>query len=120
MINVPPTIYDAGGLSAEQEIAQDVVRSIKPQLRQMLAALRAMSEAWNVPANNIDGKIASAHLNGVPLAGYSADTWDEWGQGFQAIMQAINTPVEIQRRNGSTVLRTPAEILATRDERINE
>jgi hypothetical protein len=119
MIPPTPVLLADAGLSAEQEIARDVVYTMKPSLRRILADLRAISEAWNTPSNNIDGKIATAHANGTALANYSARTWDQWGQTFQAIMVMINTPIEIIYRDGSTATITPAQVLATRDERID-
>ena len=105
---------DGAGLSAEDELARQVIRRILPALRGLLAEVQSLSVTWNTPANDVPGKIAAAYVNGEPLAGYSPKAWDEWGQAFVAIMIAINMPVTVQYGDGTTADKSPAEIVATR------
>jgi hypothetical protein len=113
MIN-PPFMGARVGLSAEEEIAQTVIGSILPSLRTMLEALTSLSQVWNTPGNDIPAKIMAAAQAGQPLAGYSPNTWAEWGQVFLAVEEFLDTPTTVALPDGSTLNTTPRAALQKR------
>ena len=79
----------AGELSAEDEIAIEVTRSVFPALRAALVKLKELKDVSNV--NGLPTKIADAQTNGTLLAGFSGDDWANWVEARDLLLTFATT-----------------------------
>lgn len=74
----------------EQEFAQRIVGELLPALRQSYLAMVAMQVEWQDEAFQVALKKAAEA--GTPLAGFSAQTWQQWGTLLLLLQTWLETP----------------------------
>lgn len=91
--------------TAEQEIVK-AIEEILPQLRDVFAKLKTMSELWHV--DDIDVAIKAAAVEGVDLADMPVSFWVSMGATFTALMAFTETPI-------AAIGQSPKEVMTRRN-----
>lgn len=91
--------------TAEQEIVERI-DTILPQLRDVFAQLKTMSDMWHV--DGVDVAIKEAAGKGEDLADMPLAYWLSMGATFTALMEFLETPI-------AGIGQTPKEVMTRRN-----
>ena len=86
---LPGVAGQSGELPAEEEIAQQVTRSVFPALRTALVKLKELKDVSNV--NGIPDLVADAQANSTLLAGFTGDEWASWIEARDLLLTFATT-----------------------------
>lgn len=80
------------GEAIEFELAETITSILLPQLRKLFGTMLEMQVAWE--DNEMNKIIEQAATTQNNLAGFSTQTWAQWGATFRALTNWLETPNE--------------------------
>ncbi len=101
------------GLPAEKAIPNIVVYDLLPRLSDIFMTLQKLKKIWNVPQNNIPGKIVAATMTGESVGGWNPKDLTRWGEALLALDQRLTEPLTIEFADGTTETTTLEAVLLT-------